>query len=80
VAIKLGEPQIKFTVLDDIANATRMEDADLQSASEVCLRAQIANISKLLVNIPLPSIAGLQMRDLSIGGDNGYVMVRGAFE
>jgi len=80
VAIKLGEPQIKFTVLDDIANATRMEDADLAKASEVCLQAQIANISKLLVNIPLPSIAGLQMRDLSIGGDHGYVVVKGAFE
>ncbi len=80
VALKLGEPKIKFTVLDDIANATRLEDADLEKASETCLKAQISGISKLLVNIPLPSVAGLQMRNLTIGSDSGYVMVKGSFE
>jgi hypothetical protein len=80
VALKLGEPKIKFNVLDDIANATRLADADLQAASEVGLKAQIAGIAKLLVNIPLPAIAGLQMRNLTIGSDSGYVMVNGALE
>jgi hypothetical protein len=80
IAIELGKPQIKFNVLDDIGNESRMTDADLAAASEACLDAQIAHISALLVNIPLPSIAGLQMRNLSVGSDNGYVMVKGTFE
>jgi len=80
VALTLGKPEIKFTVLDDIENITRMEDADLAKASEVCLDSQIEHISKLLVNIPLPSVAGLQMRNLTVGSDNGYVMVKGTFE
>ena len=42
--------------------------------------AQIGSISKLLVGIPLPQIAGLQMRDLSVSSDDGYVMVKGKFE
>jgi len=57
-----------------------MDDADLAKASEACLNAQIEHISKLLVNIPLPSVAGLQMRNLTVGSDNGYVMVKGTFE
>ena len=80
VALTLGKPEIKFTVLDDIENITRMDDADLAKASEACLNAQIEHISKLLVNIPLPSVAGLQMRNLTVGSDNGYVMVKGTFE
>jgi hypothetical protein len=80
VAIELGKPQIQFDILDDIGNETRMSDDDLAAASEACLDAQIAHISALLVNIPLPSIAGLQMRNLSVGSDNGYVMVKGTLE
>ena len=71
---------IEFNVLDDIANDTRMSDKDLAAASEACLQAQIASLSKLLVNIPLPAVAGLQMRNLSVGADDGYVMVQGSFE
>jgi hypothetical protein len=80
VALKLGTPTIKFTVLDDIENISRLTDADLAKASEVCLQAQIEHIAALLVNIPLPSVAGLKMRNLSAGSDNGYVMVKGTLE
>lgn len=80
VAIELGAPEIYPTVLDDIDNRTALQDEDLQSAVEIGLKAQIAAISKLLTGIPLPSIAGLQMRDLSVGSDDGYVMVKGAFD
>lgn len=80
VGLKLGEPVIKFNILDDIENVTRLSDADLEAVSEVCLKAQIEHISALLVNIPIPSLAGLQMRNLSVGSDNGYVLVKGTFE
>jgi len=77
VALELGTPDIRFNVVDDIANESRLTDSDLASASEACLNAQIAHISALLVNIPLPSLAGLTLRNLEIGSDNGYVMVKG---
>ncbi|MBA3391002.1 MAG: hypothetical protein H0T89_00070 [Deltaproteobacteria bacterium] len=80
VAIQLGTPEIFVTVLDDIDNATLLQDADLSRAVEICLQAQISSISKLLTGIPLPSVAGLQMRNVSVGADDGYVMVNGAFE
>ena len=80
VAVQLDKPEIHVTTIDDIANATRLEDEDLAKSVEVCLSAQIASISKLLAGIPLPQVAGLQMRNLSVGADDGYVMVKGDLE
>jgi hypothetical protein len=80
VALQLGKPTTKVTLLDDIANVTRLTDKDLSLATEACLTAQIEGISKLLVNIPLPAVAGLQMRNMSIGSDDGYVMLKGDIE
>jgi hypothetical protein len=80
VALELGTPTIHVDVLDDIANVTGFTNKDLGTASEICLQAQIAAISKLLSNIPVPSVAGLQMRNLSVGSDDGYVMVKGDIE
>lgn len=80
VALQLGKPTAKVTVLDDIANATQLTDKDLATLTEVVLGAQIETVSKLLVNIPLPSVAGVQMRNMSIGSDDGYVMLKGDVE
>ncbi len=80
VALELGKPELTFNVLEDISNETRLSDDDLETAAAGCIEAQLANISLLLVNIPLPAVAGLQMRNLTVGSDNGYVMVKGNFE
>ncbi len=80
VAVQLGTPTISVDVLDTIANTTRFEDGDLSKAVEACLGEQIASISKLLTGIPIPSIANMRMKDLSIGSDTGYVMVKGGLE
>lgn len=80
VAMELGTPTVHATVLDDIANISHFTDADLAHATEACLNAQISSISKLLTNIPLPALAGVQMRNLSVGADDGYVMMKGDIE
>ena len=80
VAIQLGEPELVVNVVDDIGNATTFADADLEKIMQACLKAQLESVSKLLVSIPLPSVGGLQMRNFSVGGDNGYVMINGSLE
>jgi hypothetical protein len=80
VAIQLGKPTAHVDVLEDIANASRMTNEDLARATEVCLAAQIEAISKLLVAIPMPAVAGLQMKNVSLGADDGYVMLKGEIE
>ncbi len=80
IAIKLGKPTIDVDVLDDIPNETHFTNVDLGKAVEITLDSQIASISALLGTIPLPAMAGLQMKDLSITADDGYVMMKGALQ
>jgi Glucodextranase, domain B len=80
VALQLGTPEIHVNTLDDVANTTGLADKDLAAATGAVLGAQIDAITKLLVAIPIPSIAGLQFHDLSISADDGYVMVSGQLQ
>jgi hypothetical protein len=80
VAIQLGKPTIEVDVLGDIANQTRFTNADLSTAVKITLDGQIAAISALLGSIPLPQMAGLQMKDLSITAQDGYVMMKGTLQ
>jgi hypothetical protein len=77
VAIQLGQPVIDIDVTDDIPNETRFSASDLSTAMTLAMQSQIASISALLGAVPLPAMAGLQMRNMSVGGDSGYVMVKG---
>lgn len=80
VAVDLGKPVIHVDIVEDkIPNMTRMEKSDLAHSVEVGMQAQIKSMSTLLGGIPLPAVAGLQMHDLSVGSETGYVMVKGSF-
>lgn len=80
VMLQLGTPEIRVDTLDDIANATGVADDDLAQAVTASLTAELSTLTTLLGFIPLPAIAGLQVRDISIGSDDGYVMVSGRFD
>ncbi len=80
VAIVLGTPNINVDVLPDVANLTRFTAEDLSTAVRLSLDSQITSIGALLGGIPLPAMAGLQMKDLSVTGAEGYVMVKGALQ
>jgi hypothetical protein len=79
VVLQLGTPTIHVDTLDDIANSTGVADDDLSKAVTASLTAELASLTQLLSVIPLPAIAGLQVRDVSISSDDGYVMLRGTF-
>ncbi|HSS00809.1 MAG TPA: hypothetical protein VLM79_27315 [Kofleriaceae bacterium] len=79
VVLQLGTPTIHVDTLDDIANATGVSDDDLAKAVTASLAAELASVTQLFSVIPLPAIAGLQVRDVSISSDDGYVMLRGTF-
>jgi hypothetical protein len=80
VALQLGVPELHVDTLDDIPNTTGLAGPDLAKATAAGLSAQIDAISKLLVAIPVPSIAGLTFRNLSLSGDEGYVLVSGQLQ
>lgn len=80
IALKLGTPELHVDPLDDVINTTGVDGRDLSAATAASVGAQIDAISKLLVAIPLPAIAGLSFHNLAIGSDQGYVMVSGQLQ
>jgi hypothetical protein len=80
IALQLGKPEIEVDTLDDVTNQTRFTDDDLETAVKLSLDSQIASISALLGSIPIPSMMGLQMKDLSLTSDDGYVMMQGTLQ
>ena len=80
IALQLGKPEIEVDTLDDVTNQTRFTDDDLETAVKLSLDSQIAAISALLGSIPIPSMMGLQMKDLSLTSDDGYVMMKGTLQ
>jgi hypothetical protein len=62
-------------VLNTVANQTHFTSDDLSDAVKLSLQAQITTFSALLGDIPLPALAGIQLTGLSIGADDGYVML-----
>jgi hypothetical protein len=80
IALQLGTPDVNVDVLPDIANETRFSNEDLSTAVKLCLDNQITSMTALLGSIPLPAMAGLQMTNMSVSADNGYVMVKGTLQ
>jgi hypothetical protein len=80
VALQLGTPELHVNFLDDLANTTGVDGDDLGHAVEVTLAVQLAAITKLLVAIPLPAVAGLAPHNLGIASDAGYVMISGELQ
>jgi hypothetical protein len=80
VALELGQPTIHVDVLDEVENVTMLTSRDLGTAVELALGSQIASISALLGAIPLPAMAGLQLKNVSVGSDDGYVMLKGTLD
>jgi hypothetical protein len=80
VGVTLGNPQVFIDVTDTGPNDTHFENDDLSALVTACVNDQIDTVSKLLSTIPIPAFAGLQLGNVSVAGDDGYVMLSGTFE
>jgi hypothetical protein len=80
IALDLDKPQIFIDVLDDVANTTHYTPGDLSNIVTAAVQSQVDSMSKLLTQIPLPAIGGVQLRNLTIDSDSGYVMMGGTLQ
>ena len=80
VQVQLGTPTVFIDVLNDIPNNTRLDPDDLGKAVKLSLDAQISTISSLLGAIPLPTVAGITLRQVSVEGSEGYVCVKATIQ
>jgi Glucodextranase, domain B len=77
VALQFGHVDLRVDVLDDAHNPAGASGDDLSGATALGVGIQLDSLSKLLITLPVPSVAGIQLEHLSIGADSGYVMMSG---
>jgi hypothetical protein len=75
IVLELGQTTAYVDVLGDIENRTRLADDDLARATKVVLEAQITSLTSLLKIIPLPRLGGIVLHNVSLTGDDGYVIL-----
>jgi len=80
VALQFGKVDLQINLLDGTANADTLNTDDLTNAASTGIGLQLDSLSKLLIKLPIPSLAGIQLENVSIGADRGYVLVSGEIQ
>jgi len=77
VALQFGAVDLQINLLDDASGTAGVTGDDLSGATSTGIGIQLDSLSQLLITLPVPSVAGIQLEQLSIGADSGYVMMSG---
>jgi hypothetical protein len=77
IALQFGAINLRVNLIEDGSADGEATDADLAAAASAGIGIQLDSLSKVLIKLPVPSVAGIQLEHLSIGADSGYVMVTG---
>ncbi len=80
VRVDFGEPVIAVNVIDGSANLTGFTNGDLQKIVVGSVDHQVAIVKALMGNVPLPAIGGVSINNLSVAGDDGYVVISGSMQ
>lgn len=77
VALQFGALDLQVNLLDNTPDPADVTGDDLVGASSTGIGIQLDSLRQLLITLPVPSVAGIQLEQLSIGADSGYVMMSG---
>lgn len=77
IVLDFGTVHVVANLLDDPTNPSEITSADLTGAANAGVRLQLDSLSEVLVTVPVPSIAGLTLDNLSLRGDSGYIVAGG---
>ncbi len=70
---------LQFGKIDVFVNVIDGDDAieELFGAASAGIAVQLDSLSKFLVNVPVPSVAGMSLDSLSLRTDSGYAVISG---
>ena len=74
IALQFGKIHVFVNILGDPAENTA---SDLTGAASAGIALQLDSLSQFLISVPLPSVAGVQLDNLALRADSGYVVVSG---
>ncbi|HTL36102.1 MAG TPA: hypothetical protein VL326_23385 [Kofleriaceae bacterium] len=78
IALQFGKIHAFVNVTGgDDGNDVEVGGSDLTDAANTAIAVQLDSLSKFMVTVPIPTLAGVQLDSLSLHGDSGYVVVAG---
>jgi hypothetical protein len=80
VVLNIGEPVIYTDFKDDVENQTGFDKAALEAMIPMAVSFEMEHLLPLLGAIPLPSIGGVALTDVSVEGQSGYLTISGTME
>ncbi|HET9989876.1 MAG TPA: hypothetical protein VFQ65_15195 [Kofleriaceae bacterium] len=75
IALQFGKADLVVNVLSDTTGMLGGDDLEGPAGSGIAV--QLDSIKQFLVTVPVPSIAGVTLDNLSLHADSGYVLVAG---
>jgi hypothetical protein len=75
IALQFGKADLVVNVLDDKTGMFGQDDLAGAASSGIAL--QLDSLQQVLVTVPVPSVAGVTLDNLSLHSDSGYVLVAG---
>ena len=76
IALQFGKVHLFVNVLDP-SNPDELGADDLSGAAGAGIGLQLDSLSQFLITVPVPSVAGVSLDNLSLRADSGYVLVSG---
>ena len=76
IALQFGKVHLFVNVLDPTAEDP-LGNEDLSGAASAGINLQLDSLKKVLIKVPVPSVAGVTLDNLSLRADSGYVVASG---
>jgi hypothetical protein len=75
IALDFGKVQAYVNVIKDPEHRSEMDD--MLGAANAGIGVQLDSLSKFMVTLPLPELAGMQLDGLALRADSGYLVASG---
>ncbi len=74
IALRFGKVHLFVNILTD---PDQSGGEDVSGAATAAIKLQLGSLSKFMVTVPVPSVAGVTLDNLALRADSGYVVVSG---
>jgi len=75
LALQFGKTDFVINVLSD--NTGMLGGADVTGATSTGIGLQLDSLKQFLITLPMPSIAGVTLDNLTLHADSGYILFAG---
>ena len=78
LALQFGKVRMFVNVLDTDGGSIPGDPVGASDAAAAGIAVQLDSMSQFLINVPVPSVAGVTLDSLELHADSGYVVMSGA--